>query len=266
MTDVMLSGVTVHLGGAEVLCDVSLHVRSGEWVGLVGPNGAGKTTLLRAIAGLVAYEGRLELGGTNAQGLSTRQRARVVALVCQRPAFPPTMSVADYVLLGRTPHIGTFDVETRTDRDIAMRSLDRLGVATFAARPLVSLSGGEQQRVVLARSLAQRATVLLLDEGTSALDLGAQQEVLEIVDALRASEGLTVISAMHDLSMAGQYADRLALISAGRLVACGKPDEVLTAELIRTHYNAIVRISRDVDGIVIRPTRHARARAQGVNR
>lgn len=265
MSDIALIDVGARRGGRLVLHDVSIHIRTGEWVGLVGPNGAGKTTLLQVIAGLVPHEGELTVGGSASRVMSPRERARTIALVPQRPTFPESMSVADYVLLGRTPHIGYFDVETRTDRAVALRSLDRLGVAAFAARSLYSLSGGEQQRVVLARSLAQQSSVLLLDEGTSALDIGAQQEVLDLVDDLRASEGLTVVSAMHDLMLAAQYPDRLALISGGRIVASGPPRGVLTPELIATHYDARVRVTLDADGIVIRPVRR-RVQTQGACR
>lgn len=255
MSDIDLAGVGVRLAGRAILCDVSIHMGSGAWVGIVGPNGAGKTTLLRVIAGLQPYDGSVVIDGVEARAITQRRRARIVSLVPQRPTFPDGMTVGDYVLLGRTPHIGYFDVETRTDRMAVTRALVRLGVADFAPRTLSSLSGGEQQRVVLARSLAQEASVLLLDEGTSALDVGAQQEVLDLVDDLRNSEGLTVVSAMHDLMLAAQYPDRLALLSGGRIVRSGQPREVLTSDVISVHYDARVRVTHDLDGIVIRPVR-----------
>ncbi len=255
MSDVALVGVGVRLAGRSVLRDVSLHAEPGAWVGIVGPNGAGKTTLLRVIAALQPHEGSVVIDGLETRSMTQRQRARIVSLVPQRPTFPDGMTVGDYVLLGRTPHIGYFDVETKADRVAVMRALARLGVAEFAHRALSTLSGGEQQRVVLARSLAQAASVLLLDEGTSALDIGAQQEVLDLVDDLRATEGLTVISAMHDLMIAAQYPDRLVLLSGGRVVRSGTPRDVLTPEVISEHYDARVRVTHDSDGIVIRPVR-----------
>src|SRR5206468_2498861 len=143
---------------------------------------------------------------------------------------PVGMSVLDYVLLGRTPYIAPLGRESRADLDAVQAVLERLDLTGFAARPLERLSGGERQRVILARALAQGATLLLLDEPTTALDIGHQQEVLELVDELRRDRGLTVLASMHDLSVAGEYADRLVLLSRGRVVAAGTPREVLTEE------------------------------------
>ncbi len=263
MIGVDLLAVTASYDHRFVLHDVSLSIERGEWLGLIGPNGAGKTTLLRAIAGLIDCAGDIVLDGRSAPELRPRERARIVAIVHQRPVLPPAMSVADYVLLGRTPHIAYFDTETKHDLDIVSQCLDRLGILDFAERPLGQLSGGEQQRVVLARALAQQAPVLLLDEGTSALDVGGQQEVLELVESLRTSESLTVLSAMHDLTLAGQFADTLALLSEGRLVALGSAEAVLREDLIRAHYNATVRITHGPEGIVVSPMRrHAPQRVE----
>jgi len=202
VTRLQLSRVSVHFGQAQIVRDVSLDVPGGEWLGLVGPNGAGKTTILSAIAGAVDHAGSVIIGERDAATMSSRDRARHIALVPQRPALPAGMSAAEYVLLGRRPHIRYLDTETKRDRRIAAESMERLGITHLASRPLGALSGGEQQRVVLSRALAQQARVLLLDEGTTALDIGAQQEVLELVDDLRSSEGMTVLSAMHDLTFA----------------------------------------------------------------
>ena len=158
--------------------------------------------------------------------------ARLVAYVPQQPELPPEMTVGHYVLLGRTPHIGYFGFETRSDRAVCAELLRSLDLAVMADRRLWTLSGGELQRLVLARALAQQAPVLLLDEPTSALDLGRRVDALELVDGLRHDRGLTVLSAMHDLTLAGQFADRLILLGEGRAVAAGKPDEVLTEETL----------------------------------
>jgi iron complex transport system ATP-binding protein len=234
--------VSVELGGREVLQDLSFEVAPGEWLGLIGPNGAGKTTALRAAAGLVSYRGRLRLGGSEAGKLSRRQLARQLALVPQTPAIPPTLRVSEYVLLGRTPYVSFFGRESRSDFEALDRALHRLALEGLAERELASLSGGERQRAVLARALAQEAQILLLDEPTSALDLGAQQSVLELVDRLRREHGLTVLVAMHDLTLAGQYADRLVLMSAARVVAEGTPAEVLTERHLGEHYRARVQL------------------------
>ena len=244
------------LGGATVVDSVSTTVERGEWVAVIGPNGAGKTTLLRAVASLVDYGGTISLLGDDAHGLSRGERARRVAFVTQNPTMPPEMTVREYVLLGRSPYIGYLATERKSDHDAAHAALARLELEGLAHRKLSSLSGGERQRAVLARALAQRAPLLLLDEPTTALDVGRQQQVLEIVDGLRATEGLTVLSAMHDLTSAGQYADRLVLLDRGRLVADGSADEVLTRALISRHYRADVRIvGGSESGLVVVPVR-----------
>jgi cobalamin transport system ATP-binding protein len=250
VTALALDSVSVSLGGKRVVHGVSALVASGEWVTLIGPNGAGKSTLLRAIAGLVDFDGSIELDGAPLAELGRREVARRLAFVPQSPLLPSEMRVREYVLLGRTPHIGPFGHESRTDLDAAARSLERLDLADFAERPLRTLSGGEQQRAVLARALAQEAPVLLLDEPTTALDIGRQQQVLELVAGLRAQSELTVLSAMHELTLATQYADRLLLLSGGVLVAAGRPEEIATEALISTHYRANVRVVLD-DGVPV---------------
>jgi len=250
-----VSGVTVEIDGHAILQAVTSAIEQGGWLAIIGPNGAGKTTLLRAVAGLVAYEGTIVLGGVDARSMTRRQRSQHVAMVPQRPLLPPAMTVAEYVLLGRTPYIAYFDTETGSDLAIVHDALARLDIASFASRPLGTLSGGEQQRVVLARALAQQAPILLLDEGTSALDVGAQQHVMELVDVMRRTDGLTVISALHDLTLAAQYAGRLALLSGGRVAAEGSPADVIREDLIAAHYGAEVRIDHSEDGISVVPVR-----------
>jgi iron complex transport system ATP-binding protein len=215
---------------------------------------------LRAVASLVDYQGSVELMGEDARALSRGERARRVAVVTQIPTMPPEMSVREYVLLGRTPYIGYLASERRRDFDAAEAAIARLELGALARRRLSALSGGERQRVVLARALAQQAPLLLLDEPTTSLDVGRQQQVLEIVDELRATEGLTVLSAMHELTLAGQYADRLLLLDRGRLVASGPAKDVLTRALIAEHYRADVRVVGEPEsGLVVVPVRGSRA-------
>jgi iron complex transport system ATP-binding protein len=237
-----LHSLTVELGGRPVVSDLSLRVEHGEWVGLIGPNGAGKTSALRAVSGLIAYSGSLSVDGGEVSGLSRRAVARRVALVPQAPSLPVALTVSDYVLLGRTPHISYLGRESAGDLTAAGRAIDRLELVELADRPLVSLSGGERQRAVLARALAQEAPLLLLDEPTTALDIGRQQSVLELVDCLRHELGLTVVAAMHDLTLAGQFADRLVLLSGGLPAAEGTPAAVLTEWAIAEHYRARVDV------------------------
>jgi ABC-type cobalamin/Fe3+-siderophores transport system ATPase subunit len=246
---VALDSLSVSLGGTEILHGVSTSVQRGEWVAVIGPNGAGKTTMLRAVASLVPFDGRIELLGDDLHELSRGERARRVAFVAQSPTMPAEMTVLEYVLLGRTPYIGYLATERRSDHDAADAAIERLELGGFARRRLSSLS-------VLARALAQDAPLLLLDEPTTALDVGRQQQALEIVDELRATEGLTVLSAMHDLTLAGQYADRLLLLDHGRLVADGPAGAVLTRALISQHYRAEVRVVGDAEsGLVVVPVR-----------
>jgi iron complex transport system ATP-binding protein len=247
--------LTVTLGRSQVVRELSASVERGEWVGLIGPNGAGKTTTLRALAGLVSFVGQVLLDGCAVGSSTRREIARRVALVPQNPQTPPELTVAEYVLLGRTPHIGYLATETRADRLAAERAIARLALRPFAERTLGSLSGGELQRAVLARALAQEAPILLLDEPTSALDLGRQQQALELVDALRRDDQLTVIAAMHDLSLAGQYADRLLLLDRGELVAQGSANEVLSEERIATYYSASVEVLHRNGNVFVLPRR-----------
>ncbi|MEV7807363.1 ABC transporter ATP-binding protein [Microbispora sp. NPDC088329] len=241
-------GVGVTLGGRRVLTDVTLSAAPGRWLAVIGPNGAGKSTLLRAVAGLVPKEGEVLVDGTAVDGLRPRRRARLIAYAPQSPALPPDMTVHDYALLGRTPYIPYLGSESARDREVTRSVLERLDLDGFASRPLGHLSGGERQRVVLARALVQQAPVLLLDEPTTALDLGHQQQVLELVDRLRLADGLTVVTTLHDLSLAGQYADAIVLLAAGRAVAAGPPGRVLAEPLLAEHFGASVRVETGADG------------------
>jgi len=238
-----LDSVTVRLGGRDVVRDVSLRAEPGSWLALIGPNGAGKSSLLGAIAGRLRSSGRIAIDGRERRQLGRRGLARLLAIVPQSPLTPADMTVGEFVLLGRTPHLGYFGREGAADRHAAAHAVGRLELGRLASRRLGTLSGGERQRAVLARALAQRAPVLLLDEPTAALDVGRQQGVLELLADLHTEGGLTVVAAMHDLTLAGQYADRIALIDAGRLVGCGRPEDVLSEAVVARHYRATVRIA-----------------------
>ncbi len=226
-------------------------IEHGRWLGLIGANGAGKTSLLKALARLVDFEGVIHVEGHVTSELSRREFAQLVAYVPQKPEFPPEMRAIDYVALGRLPHLGYFGAEGPNDRDRSLDLLERLSLSSMATRQLATLSGGELQRLVLARALAQEAPVLLLDEPTSALDLGRRVEALELVDELRIERGLTVISAMHDLTLAAQFADQLALLASGALVATGSAEEVLQERSLDFHFGTRVRILRTDDGELI---------------
>jgi iron complex transport system ATP-binding protein len=250
-----IEATSVVLGGATVLSDVSARVDSGGWLGLVGPNGAGKSTLARAVAGLVAYEGRILIGGREQAASDWRNRARAVAYVPQRPVLPPSMNVTDYILLGRSAHHSYLGAETAKDRRVAAAVVDRLGLRTFCQRRLAELSGGEAQRVVLARALVQEAPVLVLDEPTTSLDLGHSQLVLELVDELRDEKGISVLCAIHDLTLAAQFSENLLVLCHGRAVASGSPADVLTEVNIRRFFGAEVEVLRSDSGLAVTPVR-----------
>jgi iron complex transport system ATP-binding protein len=237
-----LRGAGVARDGRPVLEGVDLEVRRGGWTTLIGANGTGKTTLLMAVAGALPHSGRLSVGGEDPRRAPASRRARQIAIVWQTPLLPPEMTVAEYVMLGRTPYLGMLGRAGREDERVTAEAMKRLDLTRLSGRRLGALSGGERQRATLARALAQEAPVLILDEPTSALDVGRQQEALELVGELRAERGLTVLGAMHDLTLAGQYAEELALLGEGRLVRHGPPSQVLTSELIRTHYRANVEV------------------------
>jgi iron complex transport system ATP-binding protein len=238
----------VRYGTVTALDGVTERVAAGEWLGVIGPNGAGKTTLLQAVAHQVRHLGRIEVCGQPTSGMSRRKLARVVAYVPQRPQLPPDMTVADYVLLGRTPHIGYLRAETDADRRICAALIDRLSLSAMAGRALGTLSGGELQRLVLARALAQDAPVLLLDEPTSALDLGRRVDALELVDELRRERSLTILSVVHDLTLAGQFANRLLLIDQGRVAASGPPASVLRDDVLLPHFGPAVQVLTTPNG------------------
>ena len=273
-----VSGVSVVLGRAAVLRDVDLTAEPGTWTGVVGPNGAGKSTLLRAVAGLVRHGGRVLLDGREVARMDARHRATRIGYAPQVPVLPEGVTVREYVHLGRTPYRSLVPIaglsrrggpvpsgpggaapRVADDRAVVERALRRLDLDGLATRSLRTLSGGERQRAVLARALAQEPQVLLLDEPTTALDLGHAQQLLELVDTLRAEEGLTVVSTLHDLTLAGEYAQHLVLLAAGRVVAAGPPGEVLTEASLAAHYGARAEVTAGPDGVRVVPVRRRSA-------
>jgi iron complex transport system ATP-binding protein len=262
---ISFEGLTVRYGDATALHGISDRVPAGEWLGVIGPNGAGKTTLLNAIAALVPYSGSVTVCDRPAGRLSRRELARLIAYVPQRPVLPPDMTVRDYVLLGRTAHISYLGTETAADRRVCAAAIDRLDLSTMADRMLRSMSGGELQRVVIARALAQEAPVLLLDEPTSALDLGRRMDALELIDEVRHERSLTVVSAIHDLTLAGQFADRLLLLADGQIAASGSAPDVLSEAALAAHFGCGVQVlttdTGDIAVISRRARRHAPSRS-----
>jgi iron complex transport system ATP-binding protein len=255
---IALRGVSIKRGNVEVVHDLDLEFASGTWTSLVGPNGAGKSTLLGAMAGLLPHAGQLLIENQDVSVLSVRDRARLVAVVPQRPELPPGCRVREYLLLGRTAHLSMFGRPSRKDWQVIDETIDRLELRWLADRFVTELSGGELQRATIGRALAQEAQILLLDEPTSALDIHHQQQALELVDQLRHSDGLTVCAAMHDLTLAGQFGDRVALMACGELLAAGTPIEVITEANVRRAYGAEVVVRYDDEvGLAVIPRRRS---------
>lgn len=226
-----------------VLHDICLNVRAGEIVGLIGPNGAGKSTLLRVIGGtLRPTTGVVNLDDLDLLRLSVTERAKRIAVVPQQAHMPGGFSVAEVVLMGRTPHLPRFGWERAHDYQIARDAMERTATWPLVRRRISELSGGEQQRVVIARALTQEPQVLLLDEATAHLDLKHQAAILQLIRKL-ARSGLIVLVAMHDLNLAALYTDRLALLHQGRLLVCDVPPVVLTPEWLRCAYDVAVVVS-----------------------
>ncbi len=248
--DVRWDDVTVTAAGRRIVDRANLFVDGGSWLSLIGPNGAGKTTLVRALAGTVAYHGTITIDGRDTATGSIRERAKRLTVVPQHPISPPGLAVFDYVLLGRAPHQGLRFSASVDDRRRVYAVLQRLDLDSFADRRVESLSGGERQRVVLARAMAQDTPVLVLAEPTAFLDMGHQLEVLELIADLRDERSLTVITTLHDLSVAGQFADEVAVMAAGRLVTIGRPAEVLTPALIGRHWGVNTTVDADEHGAV----------------
>lgn len=239
--------VSVRLDGQTILRDVDFDLSAGRWVGLIGPNGSGKTTLLRAIGALIAFDGRIHLEGQAVEALPAQERARRLAYVRQAPSLTFDFTVEQLVLLGRAPHRGWMQAYQPADRTRVRSALARVDLKGFAGRSVMSLSGGELQRVFLAQALVQEADLLLLDEPTSHLDVHYQFSFMEQVRALVA-EGRSVLTVFHDLELAARHAERLLVLKEGRLVEDGPPDEVLTPDFIADVFGMKARVERPTAG------------------
>ncbi len=250
MTTLLARDVGVSIGGSDIVNGVDLEVHTGDWLSIIGPNGAGKSTLLRALAGVGRSSGLVAVDGDDVASLRPNERAVRVAWVPQSPTIPAGMTVLDYVLLGRTPHLNVLSSPKATDIAIAEQVLTDLDLVDLAGRMIDTLSGGERQRAVIGRVLAQDAPIILLDEPTTALDLGHQQEVLTLLDRLRRDGTRAIVTTMHDLTLAGAYADSLVLMADGEVVTSGSAASVLTEQSIATYYGADVSVS-EVDGTVL---------------
>lgn len=239
-----VEGVSRKINGRVLLDGISLAVHAGQFVGIIGPNGAGKSTLLRIMAGLLApSEGTVILDGVSLDTYRRRQVAQRIAYVPQLSAIGELRFLSqDVVLMGRYPHLGPWQSEAASDRDIVKKVMVDTETLPFAERAITELSGGERQRVTLARALAQTPQVLLLDEPTASLDMSHQLQVLNLVRRLVDQEGIAAVAALHDLSLASRYCDRLLLMQEGRVVADGVPRSVLTPERLAQVYGITTQV------------------------
>ncbi|GAB1470347.1 ABC transporter ATP-binding protein [Chloroflexota bacterium] len=222
--------------GRQALHDVSFNVNNGEILALIGPNGAGKSTIIRAASGVIPSTGSVRTNGDDFHALDPLQRAKYIAVVPQAISLPPAFTVWETVLMGRTPYLGFLGSASSHDEELARESLSRVNALSLSERRVGELSGGEAQRVLLARALCQSTPILLLDEPTAHLDLQYQVSLLELIRELSHKENLAVLIALHDLNLAARYADRVALLVGGNLDALGTPRDVLTPEKISNAY------------------------------
>ena len=255
MTTLRVESLKVKLANKFVVENFSVELSVGDWVCVIGPNGAGKSSMLRALAGIIDSDGEMFIDDLNLRGLNQRARACWIAYVAQEPVMPQGMSVANYVMLGRTAHLNMLASETPKDIEITNYVIDEIGLHDFVNRDVATLSGGERQRVAIARALAQASPIVLLDEPTTALDVGYQQDVLELIDRLRREKKIGVISTMHDLTVSGLYPDRLMLLAGGKIVKHGDANSVLTSETIGEHYGAKVQVLESENGPIVIPIR-----------
>ena len=234
--------VSWSVDGKPILRDISLAVEPGSITGLIGPNGSGKSTLLRCIyRALRPDSGTITLDGNDLIRMDSRETARRVAVVLQEYPSDFQFTVGEIVSMGRNPHKGMFDRDTAADRGIIREALSRVGLAGFSHRNFNTLSGGEKQRAIIARTLAQQASFLVLDEPTNHLDIRYQLETMELVRDL----GLTTLAALHDLNIAADYCDVIHVIDGGRIVASGRPAEVLQSHIIAKVFGVGALVSAD---------------------
>jgi iron complex transport system ATP-binding protein len=232
------TAISYSVAGKNILNGVSLALHAGEVVGIIGPNGAGKTTLLRVLCGLRRPDaGTVLLCGQPISTLSVREVARLIGQVHQSATLDAPFSVRDAVAMGRNPHLSRFEVEKPRDHEIVEEVLRLTDTLQFAEQTVNTLSGGERQRVFLARALAQQPSLLILDEPTSNLDIRHQIDILSLAQQLSRQRGLGVLVAIHDLSLAARFCDRLILVNQGQVVAEGTPDAVLTSDNLAAVFN-----------------------------
>ena len=239
----------------DILQDISMEIRESEMLALIGKNGAGKTTLIRGLTGLLPLRsGKITYNGKDLSEMNVRERARLISVVPQAASLPVGYSVFETVSHGRTPYLNWYGKLSTEDQKIIEQSIGLTGLEEFREKEVSTLSGGEQQRVVLARALAQNAPVMILDEPTSSLDIHFQVTLLELEREICRNEGIAAIFIIHDLNLAARFADRIAILNKGRITAIGSPAYVLREDLLSEVYEIPVRVLSDpTEGIIVIP-------------
>jgi iron complex transport system ATP-binding protein len=233
-------------GSKVVLRDIACRIGGGEFVGIIGPNGCGKTTLLRAISRLMRpYGGRILFKGEDIWSKNLNELARQIAVVSQNPPLGH-MTVEEFIFLGRIPYRGPFQfLETKSDISAVRKSMALTGTGRFSNNFLDQMSGGERQLAVIARALAQEPGLFLLDEPTAHLDITHQVQILDLLRKLNREEGMTILTVLHDLNLAGEYCDRLILVNEGKIFKDGRPDDVLDYRIIEDVYKTVVIVKKN---------------------
>ncbi len=236
----IVQGLTYSIDKSPILFDVGFCIERGQFVGLVGPNGSGKSTLLKSIyRALRPDDGTIILDGTDIRRLSYKQSAQRMAVLCQESSPEFDYTVQEMVSMGRAPHHTLFEPDTTEDAEIIRTSLARVGMLQHAERYYSTLSGGEKQRVLIARALTQQTDFIILDEPTNHLDIYYKLQIMELVKGL----GITVLAAIHDLELACMYCDSLVILEKGQIVASGKPSEVLNVQLLQSVFRVKTELS-----------------------
>ena len=247
--------ISLNFRDKSILTDVSFSVSSGEFFVIIGPNGAGKTSLLKVLAGLQKSDrGSVTVKGKNVSQYRRRNLSQIMAIVPQQIEVGFPFTVADAVIMGRSPHLGILGMESENDFYIAGEAMKFTDVAHLADRKLYQLSGGELQRVIIARAICQQPEIILLDEPTTALDPAHQLKIMDLMEKFRREQGTTIIMVSHDLNLASMYGDRLLLLKEGRVVKSGAPRNVLSKELLEESYGCRMQIDESPLGQAVRVT------------
>ena len=234
MTTLEIRNITLNYGKHPVINDLSFQLRPGELIGLVGPNGCGKTSLIKSLSRVLpTLSGQILLDGKELPRFSRNELARIIGVLPQNPYLPETFTVSEIVILGRNPYLGLLSGESARDMAIVWQAMEKTGITHLAGRKIGELSGGEKQRVTIARVLAQEPQVILLDEPTANLDICHQMDIMDLITRLCREKSMAGLIAIHDLNIASQYCTRIMMLKNGGIYAQGTPEQVVTAENVR---------------------------------